>query len=96
MNQTEQTAYRPEQLLDALLAQLHLKSDDELSRRLHVAPRVLRQIRAGALPIGASMLIWMSEATGIAIPQLRELMGDRRRTCRVSFGPPGARRRQSN
>lgn len=84
MNQQNNSTYRPEHLLDALLLQLHLGSDEELSRKLHVAPRVLRAIRAGTLPIGASMLIWMSEATGIGIPELRQLMGDRRRTCRVS------------
>ncbi|GIZ50469.1 hypothetical protein [Noviherbaspirillum aridicola] len=94
MSQQNNTAYHPEHLLDALLLQLHLRSDEELSRKLHVAPRIIREIRAGTLPVGASMLIWMSEATGLGIPRLRELMGDRRRTCRLSFGPP--RRRRTN
>ncbi|HEY8607737.1 MAG TPA: hypothetical protein VIM12_11550 [Noviherbaspirillum sp.] len=92
----EPTAYHPGHLLDALLLQLHLNTDDELSRRLRVAPRVIKQIRAGTLPIGASMLIWMSEATGLSISELRSLMGDRRRTCRVSFARAPERARQSN
>lgn len=95
MNQENNTGYHPDHLLDALLHQLHLSSDEELSRKLHVSSRILRQIREGRLPVGASMLIWMSEATGIGIPQLRELMGDRRRTCRVSFGAAVRRRNAS-
>lgn len=87
MNQQNKIAYHPDHLLDALRLRLQLNSDEALSRKLHVAPRIIRQIRAGTLPIGASMLIWMSEATGISIAQLRELMGDRRRICRVSFAP---------
>lgn len=80
------TAYQPDQLLDALRHMLHLHSDEALSRRLHVAPRIIREIRAGVRPIGASMLMWMSEVAGVGIPELRKLMGDRRRTCRLSYG----------
>lgn len=96
MNQVQETAYHPERLLDCLIRQMRLSSDEELSRLLRVAPRVIRQIRAGTMPVGASMLLWMAEATGMSVTELRALMGDRRRTCRISCGVPRLRDKQAN
>lgn len=86
MNQrTIYTHYNPARLLDALLQHLQLENDGALSRRLKVARQVIDDIRHGHMPVAASMLIWMQEATGISIRELRHLMGDRRATCRPAY-----------
>jgi hypothetical protein len=77
-------AYDPNHLLDALIAQMHLKNDAALSRALEVAPPVISKIRHRRLPVGASLLIRMHEASGKSIHELRDLMGDRRRKYRLS------------
>lgn len=79
------TKYDPNRLLDALIERMGLKDDGALSRKLRVATSVISNIRNGILPIGGSMLIWMHEATGISIQELRELLGDRRTKCRVAY-----------
>ncbi|HYD61104.1 MAG TPA: hypothetical protein VEC35_12145 [Noviherbaspirillum sp.] len=85
------SSYDPNQLLNALIAKLGLKSDGALSRKLKVARDVIGDIRNGRQHICGSMLLWMHEATGISIEELRRLMGDRRAKCRPSMGIlPGA------
>lgn len=79
-----QQGYDPNHLLDALLAQMHLKNDAALSRALEVSPPIISKIRHRRLPVGASMLIRMHEASGKDIHELRELMGDRRMKYRLS------------
>lgn len=74
--------YNPNRLLDALLQHLGLQNDGALSRRLKVARSVLRRIRAGKTPVCASLLLWMQEASGIGIEELRRLLGDRRTRMR--------------
>jgi transcriptional regulator with XRE-family HTH domain len=83
--QTTQTAYDPNLLLDTLMRHLGIDSDSALSRRLKVARKIISNIRKGTLPVCASMLLWMHEATGISIDELRRIMGDRRRKSRLSF-----------
>jgi hypothetical protein len=88
MTENEQATprvYSPNRLLDALIARMGLQSDGALSRKLKVAKTVIRNIRHGRLPIGASMLMWMHEATGISICELRALMGDRRAKFRLNY-----------
>jgi hypothetical protein len=77
--------YNPNHLLDTLIKRMGLKDDGALSRKLRVATSIIRDIRHGHLPVAASMLIWINEATGISIHELRELMGDRRARCRLSY-----------
>jgi plasmid maintenance system antidote protein VapI len=77
--------YNPNRLLDTLIERMNLNSDNALSKKLKVAKDVISSIRHGQLPIAASMLIWMHEATGISICELRALMGDRRTKCRLSY-----------
>jgi hypothetical protein len=77
--------YNPARLLDALLHHLQLDNDGALSRRLHVASHVIYSIRHGYQPVGASMLLWMQETSGISIRELRHLLGDRRATCRPAY-----------
>jgi hypothetical protein len=80
----ETAAYNPNRLIDALIHHLGLKSDGALSRKLKVAKSVIKNIRHGHIPVGASMLMWMHEATGISINELRALLGDRRSKYRLS------------
>ncbi len=77
-------AYNPGRLLDTLAERLGAKNDAALSRALEVAPPVLSKIRHGRLPVGATILLRMHEASGIAIRELRDLMGDRRNRMRMS------------
>ncbi|TCS36942.1 hypothetical protein EDC30_105164 [Paucimonas lemoignei] len=74
--------YSPARLLDALLHHLKLNNDNALSRRLHVTGNVIQAIRHGTMPIGASMLLWMQEVSGLSVHELRQLLGDRRARCR--------------
>lgn len=76
--------YNPRRLLDALLERLQLPNDSALSRKLKVGRSIIDDIRHGRRPIGGSMLMWMSEATGISVPELRLLLGDRRTKSRLS------------
>ena len=78
--------YDPAALLDALAKRLQLNNDHALSRKLKVTQQVISNIRRGTFPVGASMLLWMHEASGISIDELRRLMGDRRATCRLNTG----------
>jgi len=77
--------YDPNHLLNALIAHLGLSNDGALSRKLKVATDVISNIRDGRLQVCGSMLMWMHEATGISIEELRRLMGDRRAKCRLSY-----------
>ena len=80
---TEQD-FNPDNLLNTLIKQLKLKNDAALSRTLEVAPPVISKIRHRRLPVGASLLIRMHEASGMSIRALRDLMGDRRMKYRLS------------
>lgn len=86
MNQSEAftKGYDPDHLLDALIEAMQLTNDRALARRLNVAEAVVRNIRRRKLPVTGSMLMWMHEATGISIAELRRLMGDRRTKFRLS------------
>lgn len=81
---TMQTEYDPNRLLDTLMKRLGITSDKTLSRRLQIAKHVICNIRTGRLPIGASMLLWMAEATGTSINELRSILGDRRAKARLN------------
>lgn len=80
-----QSSYNPNRLLDILIERLRVKDDSALSNKLRVAKSIIRDIRQRRLPIGASMLMWMSEATGISVTELRALAGDRRAKNRLRF-----------
>ena len=66
--------YNPANVLDAIIAKLKLKNDAALSRVLEVAPPVISKIRHRTLPIGATILLRMHEASAISIRELRALM----------------------
>lgn len=71
-------SYDPNNLLDALLEMLKLKSDTALSRALEVTPQVISKIRHHRIAVGAGLLIKMHEVSEMSIKDLRILMGDRR------------------
>jgi hypothetical protein len=75
--------YNPEALLDAIIAQLGIRNDAALSRRLEVAPPVISKIRSKTLPIGATLLIRIHEETGWTIKDIRSKMGDNREKFRM-------------
>jgi hypothetical protein len=76
-------AYNPAALLDTLLQHLRINSDHALSRKLKVTKDIITRIREGSIPVGASMLLWMHEASGISVDELRKALGDRRAKCRL-------------
>lgn len=82
--ESDEIDYDPNNLLDTLIKQLHLKNDAALSRALEVAPPVISKIRHRRLPVGASLLIRMHEISDLSIKELRSLMGDRRTKFRIS------------
>jgi len=82
--ESDEINYDPNNLLDTLIKQLHLKNDAALSRALEVAPPVISKIRHRRLPVGASLLIRMHEISDLSIKELRSLMGDRRSKFRIS------------
>lgn len=78
------SSYDPNLLLNTVTARLGLPSDRALSRRLKVARDLIGDIRTGRVQVCGSMLLWMQEATGLSIEELRRLMGDRRMKSRLS------------
>lgn len=83
--ETERILYDPNCLLDAVLKKMRWEGDAALARKLNVHINVLQQIRCRTLPLGTSILMWMQEATGMSIKELRRLMGDRRTKLRLSY-----------
>ncbi|HEY0848230.1 MAG TPA: hypothetical protein VGE12_22875 [Noviherbaspirillum sp.] len=87
LNTTAQSlpTYNPNHLLDTLMLHFGISSDGALARRLNVARALIGKIRAGTVPVCASMLLWMQETTGIDVAELRRLMGDRRARYRLGI-----------
>jgi hypothetical protein len=76
--------YDPGKLLSALGHLLKLRNDVELSKSLHMSTTLIALIRDGRQPVTGAILIMMHEASRITIAELRALMGDRRRSCRMA------------
>jgi transcriptional regulator with XRE-family HTH domain len=93
MNRVDQvkynSEYNPNQMLNMVRANLRLKNDAALSRKLEVGPPVISKVRHGRLPVGAALLIRIHEVTGLDIDELRRLLGDRRAKYRI--GDPAGR-----
>jgi plasmid maintenance system antidote protein VapI len=60
-----------EALLDHLLSHMGPKNDAALAAALEVAPPVISKLRNRRLPLGASMLLRMHDATGLSIASMR-------------------------
>lgn len=78
--------YDPNHFINQLAVRLRAKNDAALCRMLGVEPPLVSKIRHKRLPIGAPLLIRVHEVTGLAITELRQLMGDRRRKYRIGEG----------
>ena len=78
-----QKSYDPGRLLAYLKHLLDLKNDIALSKALRVSHQLLRAIRDQKLAIAGAILMRMQEVSELSITELRQLMGDRRRTCRM-------------
>lgn len=79
-----EATYDPNRLLDRLLQRMELEDDEALCRVLDVGPPLLAMVRSRQLPVGPSLLIRITEVSGISIPELRKLMGDRRAQYRLT------------
>jgi hypothetical protein len=78
-------SYDPGLLLNALLDRLQLKEDAELAKKLKMDKALLGKIRDRQLQISGSILMLIQEATGIAVPELRQMLKDRRTTSRMVY-----------
>ena len=84
MKQMMFTDYDPNRLFDTLTQRLGVNSDKALSQKLKMTKSVVAGIRQKRLPVGASLIMGIHEATGISISELKRILGDRRRKYRIS------------
>lgn len=67
--------FNPNLLLDCLIMKMRLHNDEALANKLQVIQPIIRMIREGTLAMTPSMLLlWIQEATGIDLDELRELL----------------------
>jgi hypothetical protein len=66
--------FKPHLLLDAVIETLTLENDAALAETLQVPAPVISKIRNGKLPVGASILVRMHEASEMPIAKLRALI----------------------
>lgn len=78
--------YDPDRLLNTVSEKLKVPSDAALARELNIARRLVSAIRSRQTPVTGSLLLWMHQATGMHIAELRALMGDRRKRLRCARG----------
>jgi plasmid maintenance system antidote protein VapI len=71
--------YNPDNVLNLVIAKLGLKNDADLARALEVGPPNISKIRHRRVPLGDAMLIRIHEVSGLAIRELKALMGIRPR-----------------
>ncbi len=84
MNEPQlQGPYDPGRLLIYLMQTLQLKNEVALSRTLRISHALLTAIRERRFPVAGAVLMQMQEVSQLSINELRKLMGDRRRTCRM-------------
>ena len=83
INSKNSQHYDPNRLLDTLMTQLGLNNDKALSRRLNMGRQLIAGIRAGCMPVRASMLVWIADSTGNSLDELRRILGDRRAKARM-------------
>jgi hypothetical protein len=77
--------YDPNRLLDTVAQRLGISGDRMLSRMLQLSLQIIRGMRAGQLPVRASILLSIAESVGTSIDDLRQILGDRRSKARMSF-----------
>jgi DNA-binding transcriptional regulator YdaS (Cro superfamily) len=75
----EVTDYQPDRLLDKLSKQLKAGNDRKLARLLEISPSTISKIRRKVIAISAKHLLSIHDTSGIAIKELRKMMGDKRK-----------------
>lgn len=78
--------YDPSRLFDLLRQRLQLHSDKALAKALQIAPPLLARLRHRGLPMSGSLLLRIQDVSGIAVDELRRVLGDRRRRMRLAIG----------
>ena len=76
--------YDPNRLLSALCQHLGITTDKKLAKTLGFSAGIIAGLRAGRIAITATMYLQMHEITGLPLPALQALSGDRRQRLRVS------------
>lgn len=79
----EKEGFDPNQFLDRLMQHMKVQNDEALAKRLKVSVKIIKNIRSRELPVAASILMCIEDATGISVAELRRWMGDRRTKCRM-------------
>lgn len=79
-------AYDPNRLLDTVAQRLGISGDRMLSRMLQLSLQIVRGMRAGRLPVRASILLAIAECIGASVEELRHILGDRRSKARMTCG----------
>lgn len=67
------SATEPHALLDAIRERFAFKNDAELARALQVGPPVISKLRHRTLPLGATLIIRMTEMFDMPVKEIREL-----------------------
>jgi len=81
----DRKTYDPSRLLNVFKDKLQLTDDAMLCHKLGVSPLVIQNIRAHTLPVGAWLLMRMSEVSNLDVKELRILLGDRRKKIRMAI-----------
>lgn len=72
---TKEQIEKIDNLMDLLIDKMKLKNDAALARALGVAPPVVSKTRSGSVGMSTTMLVRMSDASGLTINYLREQVG---------------------
>lgn len=65
------------------MQRMGLQDDEALARKLKVVKPIVTMIRKRRLSITAPVLMWMHEASGLSIAELRALIDDHRTDVEV-------------
>lgn len=79
MSDLENPNYKPGDLLDRVAVYLGATTDAQLAHKLGIDRPRISKFRRAALEVSDGALIRMNEVTGLAIGDMRELMGLSRR-----------------
>lgn len=77
--------YDPNRLLDLAAQSIGARNDSVLAQRLRVARSVIHGIRSQAIPVTPSFLLWLHDASGMSIDELRSVLGDQRHRIRLGL-----------
>lgn len=76
--------YNPAALLDFLIASMRLANDRALAVKMNMRPSLVAKLREGRIAVSGSILMWMQQASGLTVQQLRAVLGDQRTKLRFN------------